>query len=329
MEVGEEREIWADVIGEIEKQVEERSEKEWATPALISVPDLKLDSQSAAEVNVSPGKANRATLSKKLQAAAGPVSHSPAKQDNTNGNPYWAQDSSGYWVYEFGKRAAEAIDNTIQQAITGLSVDDVDLSGFAESMTTAVSKHVATTLQAVTDASDGLQRRTTLLWWKETLFSPSIRVSYREIPPLEAAVLMAFDLHRHIPTFSPASVAAFLRETIIGLPTIDQKVEFPIRELVERTRTATNLAEFRAGVSNLVTAPEGGRGSILSLVGHPEIAGRADDGEFRNLVGVKPDTMLTLPDWSVWMFRELQAVRAIAEAAAPKRRASRRRTARK
>ena len=32
---------------------------------------------------------------------------------------------------------------------------------------------------------------------------------------------MAFDMHQQIPTFSPASVAAFLRETVVSLPTLD------------------------------------------------------------------------------------------------------------
>ena len=38
---------------------------------------------------------------------------------------------------------------------------------------------------------------------------------------------MAFDMHGQISTFSPASVAAFLRETVTALPTIDQEAEGP------------------------------------------------------------------------------------------------------
>ena len=246
IEVGGEREIWAHIVGEIERKVEERSAREWATPASISVPDIR----------------------------------------------------------------------------------GVDLSGVAEDMTTAISEHLTKTLQAVSDATAGLQRRTNLLWWKEALFSPSVRRSYREMLPLEAAVLMAFDVHRYIPTFSPRSVAAFLREATIGLPTIDQEQKFGIRDLVEKTREASILAELRTEAGKLVSAPAG-RSSVLGLVGHPDVAPQTDDHGFRNLVGVQPDTMLTLPDWSVWVFRELQAARAIAEASAPKRRASRKRIARK
>ena len=155
-------------------------------------------------------------------------------------------------------------------------------------------------MRAVSEASAGLQRRTNLLWWKEALFSQSAGVGYREMATSDAAVLMAFDMYRHIPTFSPASVAAFLRETVIALPKMDQEKEIPIRELVEMTRDAGALDELRTEASRLVAAPEG-RGSVLGLIGHRDAVPQIDHGRFRDLVGVQPDTMLTLPDWSVWM----------------------------
>ena len=329
MEVGGEREIWADIVGEIERKVEERSEREWATPASITVPDLKFESPSEVEIRIASKKVNDGNLKPKFEAAAGPHSNAPdGTQTNTEGNPYWPQENPQAWVYEFGTRTAEAVGEEINRAIGSLSVEGVDLPGFTQDITRVISEHLGTTLQAVSNATAGLQRRTNLLWWKEALFSPSVRMSYRKMLPLEAAVLMAFDMHRHIPTFSPASVAAFLRETVIGLPTIDQEQSVAIRELVEKTRDADVLAELRTETGKLVAAPVG-RSSILGLIGHREAVPGIDDRKFRDLVGVKPDTMLTLPDWSLWIFRELQAARAIAEASAPKRRTKRKRTPRK
>lgn len=329
MEVGEEREIWADVVGEIERKVEERADREWATPASIVVPDVKFESASEAEIRISSGKVNRSSLSKKLQAAAGPQFNSPDQgQVDTEGNPHWPHHDPENWLYEFGTRTAEAVGDAINRAIGGLSVEGVDLPVFTQNMTRVMSEQLTTTLQAVSSATDGIQRRTNLLWWKEALFSPSVRKSYREMSTFEAAVLMAFDMHRHISTFSPASVAAFLRETVIALPTMDQDERVVIRELVEKTRDASILEKLRTEAGNLVSAPVG-RSSILGLIGHSEAVPQIDDGRFRDFVGVKPDIALTLPDWSVWVFRELQAARATAEASAPKRRTPRKRTARK
>ena len=329
MEVGGEREIWADIVGEIERKVEERAEREWATPASISVPDIKLESPSMSEIRISSRKLNTANLGERFMAAAGPQFNSPDRGHvDTEGNPHWPQNDPASWSYEFGQRTAEAVREAINRAIGGLSVEGVDLPGFTQDMTRVMSEQLTTTLQAVSSATAGLQRRTNLLWWKEALFSPSARMSYREMPSFEAAVLMALDMHRQIPTFSPASVAAFLRESVIALPTMDQEQKVLIRELVEKARDASILEELRTEAGKLVAAPVG-RSSILCLIGHSEAVPRIDDGTFQDFVGVKPDTMLTLPDWSVWIFRELQAARAIAEASAPKRRTSRKRTARK
>ena len=327
-EAGGEQEIWTGIVRRIEGRVEERCEREWATPASISVPNLEFDSPSAAKIRVRSKKTHADTLTPKFEAAAGPHSMAPnGSQTNTEGNPCWPQNNPAQWASEFGTRTAQAVAEAINRATGGLSLEGLDLPKIIGQMTTVISGHLTTTLEAVSQATAGLQRRTNLLWWKEALFSPSAGMSYRRMSTFDAAVLMAFDMHRQIPTFSPASVAAFLRETVNTLPMVDQEQKIPIQELVEKTRDADALAALRAEVGKLVTAPVG-RGSILRLIGHPQTAPRIDERTFRDLVGVQSDTMLALPDWSVWMFRELQATRAITEASALKLRTSRKRTPR-
>ena len=329
MEVGDEQELWADIVADIEEKVEERSEREWATPGSISVPDIKFKPSATDEIRIASKGVNTASLVQKLMAAAGPHFNSPDQgQVETQGNPQWPQNDPGTWNYEFGRRTAKTVGDAITRAVKGLSVEGVDFPAFTQEMTTVISDHLTTALQAVSTAAAGLQRRTNLLWWKEALFSPSVRISYRELSPVDAAVLMAFDMHQQIPTFSPASVAAFLRETVVALPTLDQEETVSIRELVEKTRDAAILSNIRAEAANLVSAPAG-RCSVLAMIGHSGGMHQLDDRGFRDRIGVKPDTTLTLPDWSVWIFRELQAARAVAEASTPKPRPSRKRTPRK
>lgn len=43
MEIGGEQEIWADVVSEVEREVEELATAQWATPASIKVPNITLD----------------------------------------------------------------------------------------------------------------------------------------------------------------------------------------------------------------------------------------------------------------------------------------------
>ena len=329
MEVGDERELWADIVADIEERVEGRAEREWATPASISVPDIKLKPPATDEIRIASEEFNTADVARGFMAAAGPHANYPQEgQVETKGNPQWLQDDPSTWNYEFGRRSAQTVGDAIARAVEGLSVEGVDLPAFTTETARAVSDHLTKTLQAVSTATAGLQRRTNLLWWKEALFSPSARISYRELSPADAAVLMAFDMHQQIPTFSPASVAAFLRETVVSLPTLDQEETSSIRELVEKTRDTDVLSQLRTEAAKLVSPPAG-RCSILAIVGHPDAIPRLDDSGFRDRIGLKPDAALTLPDWSVWVFRELQAARAVAEASTPKRRTSRKRTPRK
>ncbi|MCY4354369.1 MAG: GTPase-associated system all-helical protein GASH [Truepera sp.] len=329
MEVGDEQEIWADIVADIEKKVAERSEREWATPASISVPDIKFESVSEAQVRIVSKKVSASSLKPKFEAAVGPHSNDPdGSQRDTEGNPHWPQPHSPDWVREFGTRTAEAVGEAINRAIGGLSVESLDLPGYTEGIAGAISDHLTRTLQAVSSAAAGLQRRTNLLWWKEALFSPSALMSYCDMTSFDAAALMAFDMHQQIPTFSPASVTAFLRETVVALPTLDQDETASIRELIKKTRDTDLLSPLRTEAGNLVSAPSG-RCSVLAMIGHSDAMHQLDDRGFRDRIGVTPDLELTLPDWSVWIFRELQAARAVAEASAPKPRTARKRAPRK
>lgn len=328
MEIGEEREIWFDIVSETERKIEERAEIEWATPASITLPQIKIDPPSPVEMRISALKVDRNRLSKDFQAAAGPQAHDPQRETfSTEGNQYWPGQNE-LWAFEFGEKAASAVGDAITRAMKGASIEGGDPLGMTENLLATISGHLSATMQAISSATAGLQRRTYLLWWKEALFSPSTRTSYRDMSSSVATTLMAFDMHRQIPTISPASVAAFLREAVIALPTIDSARKTSIRTLIEEAGDADDLADLRTEAGKLVAAPAG-RGPLLALIGHRDVLPQIDDRKFRDLVGVKPDTALTLPDWSVWIFRELQAVRAATEASVPKRRTSMKKAPRK
>ena len=198
MEVGEEQEIWAHVVGQIETKVEERSEKEWAVPTSISKLGIKFKPPTTEEIRISSKKVNITSLSQKLMAAAGPYATSPEKgQFETNGNPHWPQDDPESWNYEFSRQTAETVGEAINKSVGGLSVEGIDLPAFTKDMTLAISDHLTKISQAVSNATAGLQRRTNLLWWKEALFSPSAQMSY---PRHDVIQRCGSDGFRHAPT---------------------------------------------------------------------------------------------------------------------------------
>lgn len=320
MEAGAEQAIWADVVAEIEERVDARAEAEWATPSSITVPGLAFDVPELEAPSVTTGRASRDVLKKEFRAAAGPQSQDPTQGSvATNGNPHWPQAGSAQWVAEFGDRMAKSMAEVIDAVMDKIAIEQADLSEPLRALAASVSTCVDNTLQAVSAATAGLQRRTNLLWWKEAQFSPATRVSYRELPPESAATLMAFDLHQQVPTFSPASVAAFLFEAVVGLPSVDNEKTYAISELVAEAQAHPGLAGLRSAGAGLI-APTEGRGPLLALIAYPDAPASRAESEFRRLTGVPSDVQLTLPGWASWVFRELQAARATTGGTSVKRR---------
>ncbi|MCA6115203.1 hypothetical protein J6524_09865 [Bradyrhizobium sp. WSM 1738] len=313
MEAGNEQAIWTDVVTEIETRIDARSESEWATPSSITVPRVAFELPQTTAPKAKATQLNRENIKTRMRAAVGPHFNSP-QQGNvaTGGNPHWPQ-ANAPWVTEFGERMGEALAEVIEASAKQFAVEPPNLSTPFKALLSAVTNYVDTTLQAVTGATTGLQRRTNLLWWKEALFSPSARVSYRDLPLPVAATLMAFDLHQQVPSFSPASVAAFLSEAVGTLPSLDRQKTYPLTEIVTVVQKHPALSILRTAAKALV-APPVGRGPVVSLIAYPDAVGSEIEPEFRRLTGVPADVKITLPQWATWTFRELLAGRAAREA---------------
>jgi hypothetical protein len=314
MEADNESKIWGDVVAEIERQVNARAETEWTTPESISVPKMNYSVPGAITIRGSDVSLDKEALEKNIAAAGGPTN---AAGQATGGNTVWPNSNNG-WVHQFTPHLTNAIYGALEEVLEGVQIEPVDLSEPLKNLASALSTHVDNTLQAVSGATAGLQRRTSLIWWKETLYSPSVQSSYRDMPPSIAAALMAFDLHQQIPIFSPASVAAFLHETVLSLPDIETQDGKPIRVLLEEALQAEALAPLRDASSQLLPEPTG-RGPLLGILGHG-FGRHIDDDSFRNLTGIPDESVLTIPQWATWIFRELQAARAMQEGTGAKKR---------
>ena len=308
MESGNESEIWVNVVTSIERQVNTRAETEWATPELIKVPELDYSAPTALKIESAESTIDREELKVDVDAACGPTD--PEGQP-TQGTPNWP-NSGQQWSNQFSPRMVKAIGDAIESAQEGNKIAPVDLSKPLKELANAVSTHVDTTLKSFSGATAGLQRRTNLIWWKETLYSPSVQISYRDISTSTAAALMAFDLHQQLPTFSPASVVAFLYETVSSLPTVKVDEKKSIRDFVEQTLKAAELSPLRDVAAQLIPNVTG-RGPILGILA-TAMTHSINDEDFLAQVGIPADTLLSVSQWATWIFRELQAARALKEA---------------
>lgn len=323
MPADNERDIWADVVTRIEAQIDIRAEGEWTTPASITVdcPSYEVPSLDSPVVKVA--EVDQADLQAGLFAAAGPHYADPQNGTvATGGNRFNPANQHPNWVAEFGQRSSTAISAAIDGALASIEVKQADLSEPFKQLADSMSKYVNDTLTAVSAATVGLQRRTSLLWWKESLFSPSAQRSYRDLPVNVAAAHMALDLFNQVPLFSPASVTAFLSEAVLQLPGVERGEKRAIRDLVSDAQDEDSLAPLRAVAVDLVGAPNG-RGPLLAMIGHPDHANARAEEAFRGLAGVPADTPLDPVAWAGWIFRELQASKAASDGSSAKRRARR------
>ena len=300
--IGNERDIWGDLVRTLEDKVEERAEAEWATPDAIEVPPLTLVIDPL-KISIKTSKLDREALTENLQDASGP--HDQSGSTRQSANQHWPH-SGQEWSYEFAPRAATAIAEAIDPVLK-VKAGPVDLGVPFDKIAETISRHFNKTLKEVSRATAGLQRRTYLIWWKEALYSPSLRRSYRDLQGINAAALMAFDLYNQVPNFTPLSVSSFLEETVRSLPQIDVEEKMPLLELIKTVAVSDELADLRASVESLGLGQS--RGPLLALIGNRETTSMEPD-HFKDLTGVPACTALSLPDLAVWLFRDLQAMRA-------------------
>ncbi len=304
-ETSDEAEIWREAVSEIESKVDARAEKEWATPEMIAVDPLRYTPIAPVSTHYEAPLVDRSELQGKIYSAAGPWGpNSP--------NPHQPQSPQA-WSNVFAEKMSVVIAEVLDGMADELAPVPVDLSAPLSTLAKAVSAHVDSALANFGAATAGLQRRTNLLWWKEALYSPSAHASYLDLPPFEASALMALDLHEQVPTYSPASVSAFLREAIRCLPTERGGAgERDVASLVREARTTAFMHPFRVLAAQYAPEPVG-RGMLLSLIGHPQNLGAVEETALRALSGLDASTKMTPSDWGTYLFRELQTARGTNE----------------
>jgi len=306
-ETSDEAGIWREAVSDIETKVDARAEAEWATPEMITVDSLQYTPPASVAPDFEAPTVDRSTLQANIYSAAGPWGPNKPNQYQSNQPQQWSK--------EFADKMSIAIAEVLDGMAEELAPAPVDLSGPLSTLAKAVTAHVDKALASFGGATAGLQRRTNLLWWKEALYSPSVHLSYLDLPPFEASALMALDLHEQVPTYSPASVSAFLREAIRCLPFDEGDQENGKRDiasLVHDARTTALMQPFRVLAAQYVPAPVG-RGLLLSLIGHPQGSDSVEATTLRALGGVDASTKMTPSEWGTHLFRELQTARATSD----------------
>jgi flagellar biosynthesis/type III secretory pathway protein FliH len=165
--------------------------------------------------------------------------------------------------------------------------------------------------QNVAKATEEGQRaallRLDLLWWKEALYSPSAKKSYRAIPAPGVALLMAEDILARIRIPAPQSVVAYLREAIAAVQNDARSAKSSLADWLQRLHPGTP-------VSAIVAPPEARKGRVsLGYVLRKALHAKVSVEELRISTGLDPTLEISLADLGAWYFCDRQAEQAVAE----------------
>ena len=300
LSVGKEKEVWKTALDDLLRAVELKAEVAWMVPSQISVPAFPKIDVPTIRFSVKGGEVDQQALEKGIYAAVCPTD---AEGQPTNGNECWTNQPED-WSHQFVPLAASAIGGAISTA-TGAKKASANTQALAKALTGAIVKHLESFVGQIASTTHGVEMRSRLLWWKEALMSPSALVSYRDINRKAAPGLMAYDYQSMLPSLAPASVSAFLLETVRTLQPDNEAaalVEWlqalaavPHAEALRDTIRGIAFADGYRPVVSLVTLDEPGASSI------------------KERTVFAPDLSLTAGQFGLLIFLELQAMKATKE----------------
>jgi hypothetical protein len=185
-------------------------------------------------------------------------------------------------------KSLTSISTTIQR---GLDVYFAQLQPFFEDLNTSFASSIAAN-----------NKRSELIWWKQSLFSRLLNTSYRSLDRLNAAVCMALDLAEQVDAFYPESVDYLLRETLKDAHREQAEEERLLIVWLEDSYCL--VADIKSILNKYVVVGEE-RKPFLNAWATVVLSGEVTD--FFTRTGIDKKAKLTVSDLAVWLFHGLQA----------------------
>jgi len=291
--LGNEKELLFETLAEIGELVEKKAVKEWALVSNISIEQIaefnfKLEASKSIQNQVN-------TFKKEFETSFN-------FQGPTN-NSYIYGSQLATWANKMKTDGADSISkfvvNTVKEQSNGLDKVSKQINDFMTSLTPFFKKISAQAINGVSSVNN----RSELLWWKESLYSPSMKIGYRDVPIEILAFVMAFDLYSIVTQNYPISVDYLLKETLRSIVSSDQEYSFDTfiknlsdyKEYLQSLGIKHSYSESRISLLNYIIAMANG-----------EVA---SSEKFKINLGIDSKNNLKVGELAVWMFHELQAYR--------------------
>ena len=284
-------------LGEI---IEKTAVEEWSL--IEEEPALKLGTLKIGGLKFVTAKLDQAKLKEKWQEA---FTHSPSGH-----GPEHGLNEVNYQNH-FISKTTDAIAFSFDTALEGMnkSLSTIDIETPINKFFTDFKKSLDANLKTSFSAMTAVERRSKLLWWKETLYSPSQKRSYRGLDKNLLPILMSEDLNNQIPNITPISVDYLLKDTLFLLnDKKDDSITFStyLSEIVkEENKTVLKSYFEHSDKTN-------GRISITDFISLL-INDRLNISNFKERTGIDATEQITFGELSVVVLHDLLTQRLIKE----------------
>lgn len=302
-QLGSEGNVISGLLQELANQTEENGQAAWGGSRILQASEFK-----GAEISISAIKAaqiDEETLREHLLNASVHPNH--AANAGGGENPHNFQNHNHWqWPQFFSQRSAKGISEVVNSALSqqtkslssisssiqkGLDAYFAHLQPFFEELNTSFANSITAN-----------NKRSELLWWKQTLYSLSLNTSYRSLDQLNAAVGMALDLAKQVEAIYPESVDYLLRETLKDVHGEQAEEE---RLLIDWLKDSSSLHGDIQSALNEHAVERDEHKPLLSAWANVVQSGETTD--FFTETGIDKKAKLTASDLAVWLFHGLQA----------------------
>jgi hypothetical protein len=271
-----------DYLRGLAKRLEEKSEAHWVVSKSFSGADDSATAFSLQDVS-------QEQLQGRLLNASSPTQDSQGnaiKGSNTH-----LPSEGGVWAADFSRIAAAGIAKSINDN------------------NTQIKNGIKDVIQEIVTSIAVLNRRYDLLWWRHSLYSPSLKSSYRGLDVSTICLFTSLDVYRLVPEQYPQSVEFLLRETVSTLlPPANEPSshQLSLLEFLESVPTSSHLEVLRESYKAKVLEGDG-RVSLLDLVKAGLIGEVPSPQAIKSRLGLASDLTIDIAELTVWLLRGLQA----------------------
>ncbi len=286
---GKEKELILQFITELGRRIETNAAESWSISKSFEIKELKIEIAKTTGVSI-----DNAKLEGHLKAAS---IHS--SWGNEGESQYTANQGNVHWPLFFSQRAAKGISELLNNAFNKQSAQ---LNEIQSKIQDAVNKIIPLALTESAKLNSSLTMRTELLWWKEACYSKILNDSYRNAQNGLLQFILALDYSSFVPFIYPQSADYFLKETHSGIISVEDK-KMKLSEIFKFIDSSKELLKQHISEESF----EIERVSLAQFIkGYAN--GKYSTKQLKDLVGIKDSIELTLSEFTLWLFHDLQVL---------------------